>query len=152
MFVSFFFVVTNNQPEMTTIELLAGLEEDGKHYAHFLTNAKYPGYYGILIRERTPEFIHHWLPESDLKDYKLAFSFEMNDMEFRDYMLEQYTDQIPVKNLKAVCRIDNVNNPQQWIKDFKAYKQQSILNDRTRILEQYPWVTTPYKTQSTGHN
>ena len=129
-------------------EILGDLDEDGKHYAHFFTHPVHPGYYGILVRERTPEYIRLWLPESSLSDFTLTFSFEMNDTDFRDYMLEIYTDQVEVAGLKKMCRIDDDSNPEQWMANFKAHKQEKILNNRVKWLEQYPWVISNQNSQS----
>ncbi|MDB5282412.1 MAG: hypothetical protein JWO06_1487 [Bacteroidota bacterium] len=123
-------------------EFLENLDDDGKHYAHFFTHPEHPGYYGIWIRERTPEYIQHWLPVSPLAGFTLAFSFEMTDTGFRDYMLQVYTDHVPVNFLKTMCRIDDNSNPEQWINGFKAWKQESIRANRVKWLEQYPWVVS----------
>ena len=128
-------------------EILDNLDDDGKHYAHFFTHPAYPGYFGVWVRERTPEYIQLWLPESPLAGFTLAFSFEMSDTGFRDYMLEVYTDHVEVNFLKKMCRIDDGSTPQQWIAGFKNHKQEKIRLNRVKWLEQYPWVISNQNSQ-----
>jgi hypothetical protein len=133
-------------PMETRNELLPNLEEDGKHYAHFFTHNSYPGYYGVWVRERTPEYINMWMPESPLAGYNLAFSIEMPDTEFSEYMAEVYPEQIDVPFLKVLCLIEDVSDPQKWVTGFKQWKQEKIRLNRVKWLEQYPWVvSTPSK-------
>src|SRR5580658_3412180 len=89
-------------------EQLESLEKDGKQYAHFFTHPQNPGYYGVWVRERTPEYIKLWLPHSPLEGYKLALSVEMCDSGFCDYIAELFPDQLEVRFLKTLYRIDNL--------------------------------------------
>ena len=118
-------------------EFLDNLEEDGKHYAHFFSHPNYPGYYGIWMRERTPEYMKHWLPYSSLKGYSLVLSIEMHDTTFCDYMLELYPEQVEVSHLKVLSRIDDLSKTQEWINGFKAWKQNRIGLERKEFLQQY---------------
>jgi hypothetical protein len=123
-------------------EKLEALEEDGKQYAHFFTHAEKPGYYGVWIRERTPEYINVWLPHSPLAGYTLALSVEVSDASFCDYLSEIFTTQLEVKFLKKLYLIENFNKEQaqKWVLDFKNWKQEKIRMNRVKWLEQYPWV------------
>jgi len=126
-------------------EFLQELEEDGIQYAHFFSHPAHPGYYGVLIRERTPEYIRYWLPHGPLREYSLAFSLPVDDADFLEYMTEQYTDQKEVKVLQYLFRIDQVTNPERWIDGLKTWKQERIRQERASKLEQYPWEVTPQR-------
>jgi len=124
-------------------EQLDALEQDGKQYAHFLSSPDHPGYYGLWIRARTPEYLSIWLPESPMAGYKLEFSVEMPDDTFSDYISEMYPEQKSVHFLKTLYAIDNVNLEiaTAWTNSFKEWKQEKIRLNRVKWLSQYPWVT-----------
>lgn len=124
-------------------EKLQELEEDGLQYAHFFTHPAHPGYYGIMVRVRTPEYIRMWLPYGPLKDYSLQFSLPVDDADFLEYIMETYTDQVPVKTLQALCRIDNLENPEILLPDFLDWKLEQERQQREEALQQYPWQVTP---------
>ena len=126
-------------------ELLINLEEDGKCYAHFFAHPAHPGYYGIWVRERTPEYTRHWLPGGPLAGYTLVFSLEMPDTSFTDYMLETHTDHVEANFIKVLCRIDDICNSEQWLNGFKAWKQEKIRLERVQWLEQYRQVAYGFK-------
>jgi hypothetical protein len=125
-------------------EQLANLEEDGKQYAHFLTHPQNPEYYAVLVREKTPEYVQLWLQQSNISEYKLALSVEMPDAAFVDYISELFTDQLDVRVLKKVYRIDDLNLKQanQLAESFPAWKQEKIRLHRVKWLEQFPWVVS----------
>ena len=124
-------------------EQLDGLEQDGKQYAHFFSSPDHPGYYGVWIRERTPEYVSVWLPESPMAGYKLELSIEMADDTFCDYISEMFPDQKSVHFLKTLYAIDNLNLEiaNAWVASFKTWKQEKIRMNRVKWLSQYPWVT-----------
>ncbi len=121
-------------------EILLNLEEDGLQYAHFLTHPDYPGYYGIWVRERTPEYVKLWLPSGPLSAYSLAFSLEVSDISFYDYMAEIFPEQVEVNLLKVLYKIDDVSNSAKWSNNFRVWKQEKTRLERAKVLEQYPWV------------
>ena len=123
-------------------ELLTTLEQDGKQYAHFLTNPQRPGYYAVWVRERTPEYIQLWLQQSQLEGYILTLSIEMPDVEFCDYISELFPEQLSLRNLKNLYHIKNldIEMATKLATDFKAWKQEKIRLHRVKWLEQYPWV------------
>ena len=124
-------------------EQLASLEQDGKQYAHFLTNPQRPDYYAVWVRDRTPEYMRLWLQEGGLEGYTLALSIEMFDSEFCDYISELCPEQLALRNVKRLYRIKNLTleMAQKLATDFKAWKQEKIRLNRVKWLEQYPWVT-----------
>lgn len=145
------FPETNHQSNMNNEqlqEILQNLEEDGIQYAHFFSHPAHSGYYGIMVRERTPEYIRTWLPHGPLREYSLELSLAVDDASFKDYMLALYPDQIQVKDLHSLCRIENISNTQKWIDGFKAWKQEQIRLSRVKFLEQYPWEVTAEKKTS----
>jgi hypothetical protein len=126
-------------------ETLSSLKEDGILYAHFFINPAYPDYYGVWVKERTPEYITTWLPHSQISNYKLAFSVEMPDSSFFDYLKETYKDQIEVRYLKAIFKIGDLYDPQMLVKDFKEWKQEKIRLNRSKWLEQCLWEAKELK-------
>ncbi len=125
-------------------EQLAGLEQDGKQYAHFLTHPQWPEYYAVLVREKTPEYVQLWLQQSNLTGYSLVLSVEMPDAAFTDYLSELYPEQLEVRNLKKLYHIENLTLElaSQLAKDFPAWKQEKIRLHRVKWLEQFPWVVS----------
>ena len=121
-------------------EFLQNLEEDGKQYAHFFSHDLHPGYYGLLIRERTPEYIYYWLPQSPISGYFLAFSLEISDLSFEDYISEVYCEKLEAPYLRLLYKIDDISSREKWIGLFKTWKQEKIRLNRVKWLEQYPWV------------
>ena len=123
-------------------EQLHNLEADGKQYAHFFSHPNHPGYYGIMIRERTPEYVSLWLPQGPLAGYQLELSIEMPDDTFCDYIAEMFPNQQPVHFLKTLYAIGNLNLDivNTWATNFKQWKQEKIRLNRVKWLEQYPWV------------
>lgn len=130
------------------LEKLGELEEDGVQYAHFFSHPAHPGYYGIMVRERTPEYIRTWLPYGPLREYTLELSLPVDDAEFRDYILATYPEQVEAKTLQKLCLIGDLSNPEKWVDGFKVWKQEQIRQSRASLLEQYPWVVTPEKKSS----
>jgi len=124
-------------------EQLESLEQDGKQYAHFLSHPGKPGYYGVWIRESTPEYVALWLPHSPLAGYNLELSIEMPDDTFCDYISEMFPVQLPVHFLKTLYAIDefNLGVVNTWAVNFKSWKQEKIRLNRVKWLESYPWVT-----------
>jgi len=124
-------------------EKLEGLEQDGKQYAHFFSHPDHPGYYGLWIRERTPEYVSVWLPESPLAGYQLELSIEMPDDTFTDYISELFPEQKSVSFLKTLYSIENLDLDlaKAWAVAFKVWKQEKIRLNRVKWLESYPWVT-----------
>lgn len=125
-------------------EQLANLEEDGKQYAHFLTHPQKPGYYAVLVREKTPDYVQLWLQQSNISDYNLALSVEMPDGAFADYISELYPDQIEVRILKKLYHIENLDPKlaKHLAESFPAWKQEKIRLHRVKWLEQFPWVVS----------
>ena len=125
-------------------EQLESLEEDGKQYAHFFAHPVHAGYYGVWVRERTPEYINMWLPHSPLAGYTLAFSVEMPDATFCDYITELYPEQLHVSFLKRLFKIEGLTDDKvhQLATDFRTWKQESIRLNRVKWLQQYPWLVT----------
>ena len=122
-------------------EFLQTLEEDGKLYAHFFTHPNYPGYYGVLVREMTPEYIYYWLPDSPISSFHQSFSLVVSDSDFLDYIEDMYKEQMPgPRYLKTLYKIDDVSHPEEWLCSFKTWKQENIRLNRVKWLEQYPWV------------
>ncbi len=125
-------------------EKLQNLEEDGKQYAHFFSNSNYPGYYGIWIRERTPEYVQLWLPHSPLAGYTLAFSIEMSDTTFCEYIAELFPEQLHVIFLKRLYLIEGLNqeNVHKLSHDFAVWNLEKIRLSRVKWLQQYPWLVS----------
>ena len=132
-------------------EQLESLEQDGIQYAHFLSHPDRPGYYGILIRERTPEYISLWLPGGPLAGYKLELSIEMPDDAFCDYIAELFPNQRYVRVLKTLYAMGEINLDlvHAWAYTFKIWKQEKIRLNRAKWLESYPWVTKERMEQTT---
>jgi hypothetical protein len=125
----------------TRNEFLQTLEEDGKLWAHFFTHHNFPGYYGVLVREKTPEYIYYWLPDGPISSFELSFSMVVPDIDFMDYIEDMFPEQMKgPRYLKTLYKIDDVSHPEEWLVDFKTWKQESIRLSRTKWLEQYPWV------------
>ena len=124
-------------------EQLESLEQDGIQYAHFFSHPDQPGYYGMLIREWTPEYVSLWLPSGPLAGYKLELSIDMPDDTFCDYISELFPNQKSVHVLRTLYAIEdlNVEIAKAWTHTFKAWKQEKILANRVKWLSQYPWVT-----------
>ncbi|MBL0310212.1 MAG: hypothetical protein IPP77_11205 [Bacteroidetes bacterium] len=131
-------------------DMLQNLDEDGIQYAHFLGNHEHPGYFGVMVRERTPEYIKKWLPHDNLKDYSLALSIPVDDAEFLDYMLQTYTDQIDVPVLRKLCKLEGTSNPQKFVDGFHAWRQERIRVKREKFLSQYPWEVTSSILKNSG--
>lgn len=131
-------------PMQDITEQLERLEEDGKQYAHFFAHPIYTGYYGIWIRERTPEYIRLWLPHSPLAGYTLVHSVEMPDATFCDYIAGLFPDHLNVSFLKKLYKIENLSQDKvfQLAHDFKTWKQESIRINRVKWLQQYPWLVS----------
>jgi hypothetical protein len=125
-------------------EKLQNLEEDGKQYAHFFCSPNHPGYYGIWIRERTPEYVKMWLPHSPLAGYTLAFSIEMHDATFCDYIAELYPEHLNVSFLKRLYLINGLTETgtQKLAHDFIAWNQEKTRLNRVKWLQQYPWLVS----------
>jgi hypothetical protein len=126
-----------------TTEQLESLEQDGIQYAHFFSHPSQPGYYGILIREWTPEYVSLWLPLGPLAGYKLELSINMPDDTFCDYISQLFPQQKQVPVLKTLYAINDINLEiaTAWAHTFKVWKQERILANRVKWLSQYPWVT-----------
>ena len=124
-------------------EQLESLEQDGIQYAHFFSHPDHPGFYGMLIREWTPEYVNLWLPTGALAGYKLELSIDMPDDTFCDYISELFPIQKSVRVLKTLYAIDDLdlNIATAWTHTFKVWKQERILANRVKWLSQYPWVT-----------
>jgi hypothetical protein len=125
-------------------ERLDSLDEDGKQYAHFFSHPDHPGYYGVWVRERTPEYVSVWLPESPMAGYKLELSIEMHDDTFCDYMAEMFPEQKSVHFLKTLYCMGSLNpeTVNTWANiSFKQWRQEKIRINRVKWLSQYPWVT-----------
>ena len=123
-------------------EQLTNLEQDGKQYAHFITYPQHAGYYAVLVRESTPEYMQLWLQQSTLTGSVLALSIEMPDAAFCDYLSDLFREQLEVRQLKKLYHIKNFDATlvNKLATDFPAWKQEKIRLNRVKWLQQYPWV------------
>ncbi|HWB61929.1 MAG TPA: hypothetical protein VG603_00355, partial [Chitinophagales bacterium] len=90
----------------------------------------------------TPAYVEKWLPTGPLAEYSLAFSIEMNDTSFNEYLDQTFPTQIKTPMLKVLYKIDDTRNPVYLADSFKAWKQEKVRLNRVKWLEQYPWVVT----------